>query len=296
MTSTCLRFPASPSFFWRFGGREQSLPSQATAARCGWPWLPLAASPGPAGAALSKLLLLVQLFAPEVSGCVLWFPLLLAAFTSATLQNTKKQPRLLLPEEKDRNGTKMLRRRGQCAFSKTQAAPRGLPGYSSVGQPWTERRAVPADGNSPQSLPRPPHDSGRGHRCPSRAAGSPGSAVPEGSPGSAVPAGWPRERGQSQRQCRRVLPPRSGPLKREWGGPRQPTSWKGLLNMQMDSQEVRSNTSVRPPSLLCAALVAPGASQARAIRCRAAGCPGGQRPRGAILAWNLAASPIQDSG
>lgn len=65
---------------------------------------------------------------------------------------------------------KMLRRGGQCAFSKTEATPRGLAGCSSVGQPRTEQRAVPPDGNSSQSLPQPPHPSvlrqppGRGER------------------------------------------------------------------------------------------------------------------------------------
>lgn len=58
---------------------------------------------GPGGAALSKLLLLMQLFPHKVNRCVLWFLLLLPAFTSVTFQNTKKQPRLLLPEE---TGTK----------------------------------------------------------------------------------------------------------------------------------------------------------------------------------------------
>lgn len=107
----------------------------------------------PAGAALSPRSLQARALVPT-----------LRAVTSATLQNTKKQPRLLLPEEKDRNETQMLRR--QRAFSKTEATPHGLPGRSWVGQqsgaasrPCRRRspRAVPAA--HPRSVPPCP-------RCP----------------------------------------------------------------------------------------------------------------------------------
>lgn len=70
--------------------------------------------------------------------------------------------------------------------------------------------------------------------------------------------------GMPQRQRGRVLPLRSGPLKREWGGRRQPTGWERLLNMQMDVQEVRSSARVQPPSLTLPRLIAPGVRQARA--------------------------------
>lgn len=131
---------------------------------------------------------------------------------------------------------------------------------------------------------------------PSRRIPLSGAAVSE--PRRLPGARWPRA-GPGTRDAagaaRRVLPLRSGPLKREWGARRQPTSWERLLNMQMDIQEVRSNTSVQPPSLLSPTLTAPGARRARAIGCWVAGCPGGQRPRRAIFPWNLAGNPIQDS-
>lgn len=115
---------------------------------------------------------------------------------------------------------KMLRRGGQCAWqcSRAEASPHGLSGHCWVGQPCTEQCAVPADGNCPQSLPQPPHP---GVWWPLAAPG-PDGGVPQAAP---------------------ARPP-AGPLKREWGARRQPTSWERLLNMQMDIQEVSSNTSV----------------------------------------------------
>lgn len=130
-------------------------------------------------------------------------------------------------------------------------------------------------------------------RCIPLSCGSGPRAEPPAAPGAGERGtrGRARERGMPRRQRRRVLPLRSGPLKREWGGRRQPTSWERLLNMQMDIQEVRSNPGVQPPSLLSPTLIAPGARRTRAIRCRAAGCPSGQRPRRAIFPWNLAWKP-----
>lgn len=45
-----------------------------------------------------------------------------------------------------------------------------------------------------------------------------------------------------------VLPLCSCPIKREWGGWRQPTSWEQLLNMQMDVQG-SGHLPQRPPGL-----------------------------------------------
>lgn len=89
------------------------------------------------------------------------------------------------------------------------------------GTAGTEQRALPADGNSPRASPAgaSPCAGGAGH--PSR------RRLPGALPGTRPPAAL-------------------GPLKREWGGRRQPTSWERLLNMQMDIQEVRSSTSVQP--------------------------------------------------
>lgn len=152
----------------------------------------------------------------------------------------------------------------------------------------TEPRAAPGV-RGPKAAPGAPGVPG-----PKTAPGAPGARCPRAAPGVRCPRAAPG-RGEPQRQCRRVLPPRSGPLK----GVGRPEA-ANQLETTSEYADGRPGGQVqhqRPATFpVYAALVAPGVRQERAIRCRAAGCPGGQRPRRAILAWNLAGSPIQDPG
>lgn len=128
--------------------------------------------------------------------------------------------------------------------------PHGLSRCSSVGESHAgSSLTLLQHCKSPQSLPQPPHPSVFSQQPPTPATRTspPHSPWLRGRRERSVPRTGIRSPGDAAVAA--VLRLCSGPLKREWGGRRQPTGWEQLLNMQMDVQEVRSSPGVQPPSL-----------------------------------------------